>query len=66
MCQYNNINVNLHQYLKEKKYTNRLLKRKKKGGTHETKALLQLQYAHNAKAMDVQCQDTVPGLVLLL
>ena len=49
-------NVSLHQYLKEKKkkkQTNRLLKKKKKR-THETKALLQLQCAHNAKTLDAQ------------
>ena len=50
MCQYNNINVNLHQYLKEKKIkkTQTDYWRKKKK-THETKALLQLQCAHSAK-----------------
>ena len=52
-CQYNNINFNLHQYLKEKKnfrhcsynaswINKRIEQRKKKKKAHETKALLQL------------------------
>ena len=31
LCQYNYIYANLHKYFKEKKNTNRLLKKKKKG-----------------------------------
>ena len=36
MCQYNNIYTSLHKYLKEKKNTNRLLKKKKTLGTVTT------------------------------
>ena len=72
LCQYNNINVNLHQYLKERKkktldtvatmlveYTKGLNeggKRKKDSRNQITVAATVL---HNANTLDAQCRSIV-------
>ena len=73
LCQYNNINVNLHQYLKEKKKKKTLdtvatvlveyTKGLNKGGKRKKDSRNQITVAatvlHNANTLDAQCRSIV-------